>query len=331
MLGLLAVVGLLAAGRKRVNGRVLAACLVVCVLSAASVDTAMAVPFEGRFIKVDTGGPTGTIDNTTEARELVKGNPNGGVFSADVRGTVQTIDLAGGAGNFSVNAPYLNGVNNDSQDDFLQYHEAVIDIPAGDWTIGFGSDDGGYIFMPAVSFTAKNNADANTPANEIFFNAPRGHAWSTGNFTVPAGGIRTDFEALFFERGGGDSFEVAITAGITDTTDGATIGGGWTLLTDGALGWKFMDLGDRTPGDFNADGAIDLVDAGILADNFGTGTTFEQGDNNRDGRVDLVDFVDFRELFNGQGATAAAVPEPGSLALLSVAGALLLGVRRRRR
>ena len=94
----------------------------------------------------------------------------------------------------------------------------------------------------------------------------------------------------------------------------------------------FDPLSVLTFGDFNADGTVDSVDAQILADNFRTGTSFEQGDNNFDGRVDLRDFLEFRELFNVQGAAAAAVPEPGSLALLSVAGgALVLAARRRRR
>ena len=83
-------------------------------------------------------------------------------------------------------------------------------------------------------------------------------------------------------------------------------------------------------GDFNGDGAVDTADFMILADNFGTGNMFAQGDNNFDGRVDFQDFVEFVEVFNaGQGATAA-VPEPGSMALLGMAGgALLLGMRRR--
>ena len=89
----------------------------------------------------------------------------------------------------------------------------------------------------------------------------------------------------------------------------------------------------KPPGDFNEDGTIDMADFLILANNFDTGRTFAEGDNNFDGRVDLHDFVQFRVLFqaaNTQGA-AAAVPEPNSLALLSVcAGGLLLATRRRK-
>jgi hypothetical protein len=87
------------------------------------------------------------------------------------------------------------------------------------------------------------------------------------------------------------------------------------------------------PGDFNSDGAIDLADFGVLANNFGTGNTFEQGDNNRDGRVDLRDFVQFVDLFNAAqgGAGAAAVPEPNSLVLVSLGTLLMASIPRRRK
>jgi hypothetical protein len=86
-----------------------------------------------------------------------------------------------------------------------------------------------------------------------------------------------------------------------------------------------------TPGDFNSDGVVDLADFAILADNFRTGNTFEQGDINFDLRVDLRDFVELRELLNAPAGAegAQSVPEPGSLALMCLAGSALLVVRRR--
>ena len=88
---------------------------------------------------------------------------------------------------------------------------------------------------------------------------------------------------------------------------------------------------DLVLGDFNFDGSVNMADFMVMASNFHTGTDFGQGDNNFDGTVDLVDFAEFKQIFNaqGQGAVAAAVPEPSSVSLIGLAGVLLL--RRRRR
>ena len=94
-------------------------------------------------------------------------------------------------------------------------------------------------------------------------------------------------------------------------------------------------------GDANLDGTVNLSDFNRLAANFGSTTgDWSQGDFNYDSNVNLSDFNRLAANFglSAAGPTVtpedwarlgAAVPEPGSLALLS-AGALL-GLRRRRR
>ena len=88
------------------------------------------------------------------------------------------------------------------------------------------------------------------------------------------------------------------------------------------------------PGDFNLDGTVDVNDFLILAENFGgkfsVEESFSKGDFDLNTRVNLKDFTAFRELFHAQqGVAAAAVPEPSTFTLLSLAGTLLLALRRR--
>jgi hypothetical protein len=90
------------------------------------------------------------------------------------------------------------------------------------------------------------------------------------------------------------------------------------------------------PGDANDDKLVDLVDLGILADNWGdSGLTREQGDFNGDGMADLLDLAIMADNFNygvvgEEGSGDVNLPEPTSALLLCV-GVGVLARRRRRR
>ena len=82
-------------------------------------------------------------------------------------------------------------------------------------------------------------------------------------------------------------------------------------------------------GDFNSDGSVDAADYQILANNFNTSGTFEEGDLNLDTKIDIQDFVEFRAVFSSPAA--AAVPEPSSLLLLLLGPCCVFAWRRRKR
>ncbi|MEM9252935.1 MAG: dockerin type I domain-containing protein [Planctomycetota bacterium] len=87
----------------------------------------------------------------------------------------------------------------------------------------------------------------------------------------------------------------------------------------------------RLLGDANNDGAIDLLDFDILAQNFGSSSAPGAGpaiaDFNGDGAIDLLDFDILAQNFGT--ASPAAIPEPAALATLGLG--LVAGLRRRRK
>ena len=75
-----------------------------------------------------------------------------------------------------------------------------------------------------MSLITEFNTDGDADHNDdtVFYNGNRGHGWTGGTFTVGPEGLQAHIDASFHERGGGDSFEVAIAGGhLNDFTDHA--------------------------------------------------------------------------------------------------------------
>ena len=178
-----------------------------------------------------------TIGDHTTA-EMVLDDDDGDVSI----GSYDVVDLGGGAGTFPETAEYPNGVTGTTMEDFAVRATAEVVIPVGTWTIGFGSDDGGQITIDGVEFDfdlSLNNDSFDD--DQIRFEGNRGHGWTVGTFEVTGEPLATTITASMHERGGGDSFEIAVIEG--EVVEAADPAFDWELLGNGTLGWEVVHTG----------------------------------------------------------------------------------------
>jgi hypothetical protein len=106
-------------------------------------------------------------------------------------------------------------------------------------------------------------------------------------------------------------------------------------LSDEEIMIAMIGVAPEDAGDFNDDGTVNVDDFNIMVSNFNqsfsTVESFSRGDNNVNGRVDLQDFIEFRQLFNAQGAAAASVPEPMGTTLVMTGLVVFAAARQRKR
>jgi hypothetical protein len=222
--------------------------------------------FTARMIDI-SGGSDGQLNTTTETLNVFNGNFSPGQYNITLDHTDQigVVNMGGGGGTWGSTNAYPDGTTGTALEDFAVRVNADIHIPQGTWTIGFGSDDGGFIQIPGINFSNHwgTNGDNNVNDDMIMFEAPRGHAWTRGAFTVGAGGLTTTLDSLFYERGGGDSFEIAIISGRNSGNPSTNT---WSLLEDGALGWSVETVGIPPIPDFqpllNSDIEATMYDLG---------------------------------------------------------------------
>ncbi|HPD13337.1 MAG TPA: PEP-CTERM sorting domain-containing protein [Planctomycetota bacterium] len=199
--------------------------------------SAQAGPYPGwdlRMIDV-TSNPNALPDTVPYGDSAIGGPyPGGLTVTFDNRVHYSSPDWGTG-GNYGINSLYPSGTN--STDSFMLKASADVTIPAGTWTVGWGSDDGGMLRIndPSVVFTTRYGTyyDAGWPAepgnNTVSSNQWRGHTWTGGTFTLAAP-LSTTMDVFMFEGGGGDSLEIGMASG--------TVTGVLPLLVNGLNGWS---------------------------------------------------------------------------------------------
>jgi MYXO-CTERM domain-containing protein len=108
----------------------------------------------------------------------------------------------------------------------------------------------------------------------------------------------------------------------------------FAAFTNASTGIFLSDAVAHLPGDYNGDGTVDSGDYIVWRKALPAQNLIADGDRN--GVVDEADYELLKEFFGmslsaggGSGATAN-IPEPHGALLLTIAGALVMGRRRRR-
>lgn len=239
-------------------------------------------------------GPTGLVNATTVTTTTYN-------FQNVHRNTTASlVDYAGGGGNFPVNNSYATIGGGLGGDDFSVRARAYLRINStGTYSIAAASDDGRRLELTGVGATptplfiahgGQIQGGSGTGTNFLLMDGTTAHNNSTGVFNATAGDVLA-LESYFFERGGGDSFEIAIKAG-NDTSMGGP-GDGWALLADGVAGINVSTNSGFSDTLLNVD-AFNIVGGGGSTDN---------DINNATEAGTLWDYLDANPAFTGGSAT----------------------------
>lgn len=244
----------------------LAIVLSICL----GTSNASAVPFDDGLFRVDAFqllNGSGDLNNTPETRAIWDVIDGGAVVIGDspIAGheisalesdTASQIIYNGNFDGFVGSVAYstIGGGTVAGGEDFSVRARTFVEFTTGGtYSISAGSDDGREIVLTDIGLStgysgfsaAGNQVDGFVAGSEaIEKTGTTGHAHTTGVFSVDAGDVLA-LDAMFFERGGGDQFHIAIKLG-ADTGFGGT-GDSWELLTDGALNGFIQLTSDLAP------------------------------------------------------------------------------------
>ncbi|MFO0913342.1 MAG: PEP-CTERM sorting domain-containing protein [Pirellulales bacterium] len=219
---------------ERAKSLVRLGCGSMAVLLLATQAQAATPGWEAQIINV-----TDTIDNHTTAEAVLDSNGVGYTVESNAKKVYPVIDFVGNTGGqqFPYDFAYPDGTTGSAGNDFAIRAKANVTIPAGTWTVAFASDDGGQLTLPAAAtFTStfgENPTDQQgVGLNQIRYEGNRGHSWTGGTFTAAAA-ISGEIVTSMHERGGGDSFEVAVAQGAQ-----GGFGSAFKILGNGTFGWS---------------------------------------------------------------------------------------------
>ena len=286
-----------------------------------------------------------TITGSSAVFDQTPGGLNIPLASTNLPGLVQFADSSDLMGSAALSTGTRVGIGFQDLEVLSLAYGYAITVPGG-MTFNTPTFKTQTITLNGTVKVASGNATPGTP----------GAALTSQALTMGTSGLLDISNHDLIIRGGSTLAQVqallaAGTGGTTGITS-STLASGLVLATGtaGAINASTFD-GDAVSatdilvkatfaGDTNLDGTVDLTDLSTVLNNFGQ-TTANWTSGNFDGAT-TIDLTDLSDVLNNFGKTLAtgsvagsatsplAAPEPGSLAMLGGAGALLLRRKSRR-